>query len=70
MKLEGRALALFIFEAVMAVFYLLLGLWLIVTDKATVMIENPTVRMVVGILFLIYGIFRVYRSLRRFLSGE
>jgi hypothetical protein len=57
---------IFVFEAVMAVFYLAFGGILLLTqwfDRA--LYGNRTLKLTVGILFAIYGIFRIYRSWKR-----
>lgn len=64
-KFQGKALALVIFESAMAVFYFLLGLWLAFAAGASVLIENRVLRIVIGVLFLIYGVFRIYRAIRK-----
>lgn len=64
-KYDGKALALVIFESVMAVFYLVAGVSLLVWEKAEVLIQFKTIRIVVGVVILLYGIFRVYRAIRK-----
>lgn len=69
-KFQGKALALVVFESVMAVFYFLLGLWLVLADTAVLLIENKTIRIILGVLFIVYGAFRIYRAIRKVFIDE
>ncbi len=69
-KFQGKALALVVFESAMAVFYFLLGLWLVLADTAVVLIENKTIRIILGVLFVLYGAFRIYRAIRKVFIDE
>ncbi len=64
-KYEGKALAIMIFESAMAVFYLLAGIGLLFWQKAETIIQNQPIRIVIGIFLLLYGIFRVYRAIKK-----
>lgn len=64
-KYEGKALAIMIFESAMAVFYLLAGVGLLFWHKAETIIQNQPIRIVIAVLFLLYGIFRVYRAIKK-----
>jgi hypothetical protein len=63
-KLEGRKLVLLIFECVMAVLYPLVGILFLFTSWADYMIAG-TIRIVLGVLFGLYGIFRIYRAIKK-----
>jgi cytochrome b subunit of formate dehydrogenase len=69
---QGGGRVIFVFEAVMSVFYLVFGGILLFTrlfDGA--LYGNRILKLTVGILFAIYGIFRIHRSWRRiFARGE
>ena len=64
-KYDGKDLALVIFESIMAVFYLVAGVSLLVWERAEVLIQFKTIRIIVGVVILLYGIFRVYRAIRK-----
>ncbi|MDO4725695.1 MAG: hypothetical protein Q4A56_00540 [Porphyromonadaceae bacterium] len=64
-KYKGKALAIMIFESAMAVFYLLAGVGLLLWHKAETIIQNQPIRIVIAVLFLLYGIFRVYRAIKK-----
>jgi hypothetical protein len=64
-KYEGKELALFIFESFMAVVYLTVGIILLFTSLYQPI--SGILRMVLGVLFGTYGIFRVYRALKKLL---
>ncbi|MDR1436746.1 MAG: hypothetical protein LBI65_01375 [Candidatus Symbiothrix sp.] len=63
-KREGQKLALFIFECVMAVLYLFIGIVFLFTSFYIYLIDG-TVRIALGIVFGLYGIFRIYRALKK-----
>ncbi|MDR1783255.1 MAG: hypothetical protein LBR13_03240 [Dysgonamonadaceae bacterium] len=64
-KYEGKELALFVFESLMAVVYLAVGIILLFTSLYPPI--NGVLRTVLGILFAVYGVFRVYRAVRKLL---
>lgn len=68
-KLEGQSLGLFIFECVMALLYLAFGVLFLFTDLFSTAI-NGWVRIALGVLIGIYGIFRIFRAMRKVLSGK
>jgi len=65
-KYEGKEATLAIFESVMAVFYVVLGFALFFWDKAAVILPNQPIRIIIGVLFVLYGCFRIYRSIKKF----
>jgi uncharacterized membrane protein len=60
----------FIFECLMAVFYLIFGITLLFTSVLDYAFYNKTVKIAVGILFGIYGIFRIFRSWKQIRDRE
>lgn len=64
-KYAGKALAIVVFESAMALFYLIAGLGLLFWQRAELLIQHTVVRNVIGVLFLLYGIFRVYRAIKK-----
>ncbi|MDR1371659.1 MAG: hypothetical protein LBJ17_00830 [Dysgonamonadaceae bacterium] len=67
----GRYGIVFVFECVMAIFYVVFGIVLLFTlllDR--VLFYNQTVKLTVGVLFLVYGIFRIYRSCKKIREKE
>ncbi len=66
-KYEGKALAILVFESAMAVFYVVAGAGLLFWQKAEVIIQHPVARIAIGAILLLYGIFRVYRAIKKFL---
>ena len=58
--------SLFIFKSVMSVFYLAIGVMVLFTDIFTKVFINFNIerwwRIPVGVLFCLYGLFRVYRA--------
>ncbi len=59
----------YIFECVMSVFYIAFSVIFLFTDLFIDTVSG-TIRLLVGILLGIYGIFRAYRSLRKLLAKE
>ncbi len=64
-KYEGKALAIVVFESLMAIFYCLAGLSMIFWQKMELFIASPKVRLIVGVVLLLYGAFRVYRAIKK-----
>ena len=62
---QGRNLALYVFESVMACFYLAVAYVLLCTNRFADSIMND-IRLPLGILLGVYGLFRAYRAIRRF----
>jgi hypothetical protein len=63
-KIEGQKLGLLIFECVMAVLYLLLGIAFLFTS----LFENVVsgwIRIALGGLLGVYGIFRIVRAVKK-----
>ena len=64
-KLEGQKLGLLIFECVMAVLYLAFGaIFLFTSLFATIKGE---MRIALGVLVGVYGIFRIFRAIKKML---
>lgn len=59
--------ASYIFECTMAALYLILAYILLCTTIFSASIANPTVRYTLGGLLAVYGIFRIYRAIRKFI---
>jgi hypothetical protein len=70
-KTDGRNLALFIFESVMAVLYLVFGVMFLFTsipDAALMKIGGTDVhslKIALGLILGLYGIFRIYRAIKK-----
>ncbi|MDR2086068.1 MAG: hypothetical protein LBP72_02715 [Dysgonamonadaceae bacterium] len=68
---DGRSIALFIFEAAMAVLYLVFGVIFLFTslfDVALMKISGPdihSIKIVLGAILGLYGIFRIYRAVKK-----
>ena len=67
---SGQQLALFVFEAAMAVLYLVFSVVCLFPSLTRIHFEPQFegIRMVLGIILGIYGIFRVYRAIRKLVS--
>ena len=63
-KYMGLRLGLFIFESVMAVAYLAIGVVLLFTNFLNNRL-HPGIRIGLGITLGLYGIFRVYRAYKK-----
>lgn len=63
-KFEGQNLTRYIFECTMSVLYLVFALILLFTNLFSNVV-NGTVRLCLGILLAIYGIFRIGRVLKK-----
>ena len=61
-KYKGMKVTLFIFECVMAVLYVTLGIILLFTPILINSGINSSLRYMFGIVFGIYGVYRVYRA--------
>ena len=66
-KREGLQLALFVFEAAMSVFYLLFSVVFLFPSLSPIPFapQFEGIRIVLGIILGIYGIFRVYRVIKK-----
>ncbi|EFI16399.1 conserved hypothetical protein [Bacteroidetes oral taxon 274 str. F0058] len=64
-KYKGRELALLVFESAMAVFYVLAGIGLLMWKRADTVIQSSAIRIAVAVILLLYGIFRVYRAIKK-----
>ena len=62
---KGRELALLVFESAMAVFYVLAGIGLLMWKRADTVIQSSAIRIAVAVILLLYGIFRVYRAIKK-----
>jgi len=63
-KYSGQKLALFIFECVMAIAYLALGIVLLFTPLFIYQIPGG-LRIGLGVILVSYGVFRVYRAYKK-----
>ena len=61
---KGRNLVLYVFESVMAFFYLAVAYILLFTERFADSIVKE-IRLPLGILLGVYGLFRVYRAIGR-----
>jgi len=61
-KYGGVKLALFVFECAMAIIYLALGIILLFTPLLNYTGFPSSIRIGLGIVFGLYGVFRVYRA--------
>ncbi len=61
-ELNKKQLALLIFESIMSLVYPVLGVFMIVTNFFQL---NVYINITLGILFTIYGGYRIYRSYKR-----
>ncbi len=59
----------YIFECVMSVFYLAFSVIFLFTDLFSDTVSG-IIRLLVGILLGVYGIFRIYRALKKLLAKE
>jgi hypothetical protein len=72
-KPDGKALALFVFESAMAVLYLVFGVIFLFTslfDVALMKISGPdfhSIKIGLGVILGLYGIFRIYRAIKKLL---
>ena len=64
-KYKGRELALLVFESAMAIFYVLAGVGLLMWKRADTVIQSSAIRIAVAVVLLLYGIFRIYRAIRK-----
>jgi hypothetical protein len=73
-KPDGQSLALFIFESAMAILYLVFGAIFLLTslfDAALMKISGPdihSIKIVLGSILGLYGIFRIYRAIKKMLN--
>jgi len=63
-KESGQSTVLYIFESIMSVFYLAISFILLFTGLFEGAIPK-SIRLLLGILLGFYGIFRVYRAIRK-----
>ena len=61
-----RNMVSYIFESIMSLLYLVLSFILLFTKLSEEAIANKYMRLLLGILLGFYGIFRVYRTIRKF----
>lgn len=62
--LQGGNLALYVFECLMALFYVAIAYVLLCTELFADRISGK-IRLALGILLGVYGLFRAYRAIRR-----
>ncbi len=65
-KLGAKEIFLMVFESVMAVFYLFLSYLLAFTAVFGHLMDYP-IRLGLGIILALYGIFRIYRAIEKIL---
>jgi hypothetical protein len=63
---KGKHSIAFVFECFMSVFYVAIGVVLLLTTILDYAFPNSGTKYVIGSLFGIYGIYRVFRSWNRF----
>jgi len=62
---SGTNIGLYIFECVMAVLYLVIAYTLLMTDYFKEAALPKGIRIGLGVLFMLYGIFRIFRAIRK-----
>jgi len=62
-ELDKKQLTITIFESVMSLFYLAFGIVLIATDFFRTF--GDVVRIGLGAIFILYGIYRIYRACKK-----
>ncbi len=65
-KIGAKELFLMVFESVMAVFYLFLAYMLAFTPVFEHIMDYP-IRLGLGVILGLYGIFRIYRAVEKIL---
>jgi hypothetical protein len=61
-NLNKKQLSLLIFESIMALFYPTFGILLLTTD---IFYFPKIITIILGIIFIMYGIFRIYRTIKK-----
>ena len=61
-KYKGIKFALFVFECAMAILYVVLGIILLFTPLFNHPAFHSGLRIGLGIIFELYGVFRIYRA--------
>lgn len=69
-KYEGQRLGLFIFDCFMSVMYLVLSIVLLFTSLLKVWQIQREIQIGLGVLFGLYGIFRVTRATKMILRKK
>ncbi len=67
-KEPGQNTGLYIFECAMSLLYLCMSYILLFTRIFEDAVSDKNIRLVLGILLGVYGIFRIYRAVRKFLN--
>ena len=67
-KESGQNPGLYIFECVMSLLYLCISYILLFTKIFGYAVSDKNIRLALGILLGLYGIFRVYRAVKKFLN--
>ncbi|MDR2962216.1 MAG: hypothetical protein LBU90_01020 [Bacteroidales bacterium] len=65
--LGRKQLVLLIFEAVMSLFYPIFGVWLFLSNFFQI---NVIINTVLSALFVLYGIYRLYRTITKIFADE
>ena len=60
--LNKKEITVLIFESVMALFYPIFGIFLLTTNLFQL---NLYIKIVFGIIFILYGIYRIYRAYKK-----
>lgn len=66
-KLDGRSLFALVFESVMAVLYICIAFLLLKTQVLDAIIAE-NFRLPLGLILALYGLFRIYRAIKRIKS--
>jgi len=69
-RYNGQKLGLFIFESVMAVVYIVLSIILLFTSYFSNSVITGWLRIFLGIVMGLYGLFRVYRAYVKIKENE
>jgi uncharacterized membrane protein HdeD (DUF308 family) len=65
---DGQQLGLFIFDCVMSVLYLVFGIILLFVPFQSLIPSQ--IKIALGVVFIIYGVFRVFRAKKRLSSRK
>lgn len=67
---KPQSMAGYIFECTMAILYLAIAYTLLLTSIFDEAIANANIRIGLGILLAVYGLFRIFRAIRKGLARK
>ncbi len=70
MKNNNQNMGLYIFECTMSVLYLAIAYAFLFTNLFIDAIAEKNTRIILGILLGVYGFFRVYRAVRKYMRNK